>query len=242
MSSPPNPPPHRRSAAWRGARDALALPAWVVSFSLLGVGSLARDAGLPAGAAVLATILIWAAPAQAILFAGISAGTSLFAVALAISLSSLRFLPMTLVLLPMMRREGRSPWAQALLAHYVAVSVWVEASRRLPDMDQADRAPYFLGFANACIVLATLFTAIGYHLAAAVPPPLAAGLLAMTPIFFTVSMCAGARTAPDWLALGLGFILAPVATVVAGSDFDLLTAGLVGGTLAYALHRRRRRP
>jgi hypothetical protein len=30
--------------------------------------------------------------------------------------------------------------------------------------------------------------------------------------------------------------------VLAGSDFDLLTAGLLGGTIAYALHRRRRRP
>jgi predicted branched-subunit amino acid permease len=232
----------RHSAALRGVRDALALPAWVVSFSLLGIGSLARDAGVPAGAAVLATLLIWAAPAQAILFAGMSAGTSLFAVALAICLSSLRFLPMALVLLPMMRRDGRSTWTQALLAHYVAVSVWVEASRRLPDMEPADRTPYFLGFANACIILATIFTAIGYHLAAAVPPPVAAGLLVMTPVFFTVSMCAGARTAPDWVALGLGLVLAPVAAVVAGSDFDLLTAGLVGGTIAYALHRRRRRP
>ena len=55
----------RHSAALRGVRDALALPAWVVSFSLLGIGSLARDAGVPAGAAGLATVRIWAAPAQA---------------------------------------------------------------------------------------------------------------------------------------------------------------------------------
>src|SRR3954453_24160051 len=44
-------------AAWRGVRDALAYPAWIVGFSLFGVGSLARDAGLPAGASVLSTCL-----------------------------------------------------------------------------------------------------------------------------------------------------------------------------------------
>jgi hypothetical protein len=37
---------------WRGVRDALAFPAWIVGLSLVGVGSLARDVGVPAGVAV----------------------------------------------------------------------------------------------------------------------------------------------------------------------------------------------
>src|SRR5215218_3288666 len=61
-----------RAVFWRGARDALALTAWVLGFSLLGVGSLARDAGFPAGAAVLSTMLMWAGPAQAVLFVGVA--------------------------------------------------------------------------------------------------------------------------------------------------------------------------
>src|SRR5215210_3021921 len=48
----------------RGARDAFSFPAWVVGFSLLGVGSMVRDVGHPVGAAMLSTLLIWAGPAQ----------------------------------------------------------------------------------------------------------------------------------------------------------------------------------
>src|SRR5918997_4750093 len=95
---------------WRGTRDALALPAWVVGCSMIGIGSLARDAGVPAGAAVMSTLLIWASPAQAIFFVSLSAGTSLPAIALAICLSSIRFLPMTLAILPLIRRP-RQPVA-----------------------------------------------------------------------------------------------------------------------------------
>ena len=60
--------PHPAGGAFlrRGARDALVLPAWIVGTSLLGIGSLARDAGFPAGAAVVSTVFIWAAPAQAL--------------------------------------------------------------------------------------------------------------------------------------------------------------------------------
>jgi hypothetical protein len=37
----------------------------------------------------------------------------------------------------------------------------------------------------------------------------------------------------------LGFLLLPVATVVLGRDFDLLGAGLAGGTAAYMIGRRK---
>src|SRR5918993_571015 len=115
----------------RGALDALTLPAWVVGLSLFAVGSLAGESGFPAGAAVLSTILIWAGPAQVIFFAGIAAGTALPAIALAVALSSIRLLPMTISILPLLRHQARGTWLQILVAHYVTVTVWVEAQRNL---------------------------------------------------------------------------------------------------------------
>ena len=41
-------------------------------FSLIGVGSLAQDVGFPLMVAVLSTLLMWAGPAQVILFGGIA--------------------------------------------------------------------------------------------------------------------------------------------------------------------------
>ncbi|KAA2235724.1 AzlC family ABC transporter permease [Salinarimonas soli] len=222
-------------------RDALALPAWVVGLSLLGVGSLAHDAGFPAGAAVLSTFLIWAAPAQVILFAGAAAGTALPVLAVAVCLSSIRFLPMTMTMLPLIRRPGQGLGFQAFAAHYVAMTLWVEGQRRLPGIDPEDRPAYYLGFGNACILLSGAATALGYHLVSALPLPLAAAILFMTPIFFTIALVGGARTLADGLALALGAGLAPLATLVVGRDFDLLAVGLVGGTIAYIVGRRARR-
>ena len=226
--------------AWRGMQDALSLPAWVVGCSLLGIGSLARDAGFPAGAAVVSTLFIWASPAQAIFFVSVAAGASLPAVALAICLSSIRFLPMTLAILPLTRRPGQGIAPQIAAAHLVAITTWVEGLRRLPSIPVPERQPYFLGFALACIGVSAVTTYVGYLLVGALPLALADGLLFLPPVFFSVSLVAGARSLGDWAAMFLGFALTPAFNALLGRDFDLLAAGLIGGTAAYLVDRRRR--
>jgi predicted branched-subunit amino acid permease len=225
---------------FRAFRDAVVFPAWIVSLSVVGIGSLAHDAGFPAGAAALSTVLVWAAPAQVMLFAGIAAGTPLAVLALAIGLSSIRFLPMTMAILPLLRAPGQRTSTQFLAAHFVAVTVWVESRRRLPAMPVEERVPYFFGFALGCICLSALATYAGYFLLGVLATPLAAGLLFLTPVFFSISLVAGARGVMDWAALAAGFGLTPVATALVGRDFDLLVLGLVGGTGAYLLGRMRR--
>jgi predicted branched-subunit amino acid permease len=224
----------------RGVLDAVALPAWVVGLSLFAVGSLAGETGFPAGAAVLSTLLIWAGPAQVIFFGGIAAGTALPAIALAVGLSSIRLLPMTMSILPMLRERAKDAAPQILIAHYVTVTVWVEALRRLPPMPPDERVPYYLGFANACLGVCAVTTLFGYTLVGALPLPLAAGLLFLTPTFFTLSLAAGARGASDWLAIASGLALAPLSTALVGKDLDLLVTGLVGGTASYFFGKLRR--
>ena len=231
-----------RDAFWRGGRDALSLPAWVLGFSILGIGSLARDAGFPAGAAVLSTIVMWAGPAQAIFFASVSAGVSYPVIAFAVTLSSIRLLPMTVAILPLLRHPGQGVLTQLAAAHFIAVTMWVEGLRRLPPLAQGERVPYFFGFALACFAVCTAATYIGYFLLGALPMALAAGLLFLTPIFFSVSLVAGAQSLADWTAMLLGAALAPAFHLLLGQDVDLLAAGLVGGTAAYAVGKVRRRP
>ncbi len=57
-----------------------------------------------------------------------------------------------------------------------------------------------------------------------------------------LELVAGARALADWLALGFGFGLAPLATAMFGKDLDLLATGLFGGTAAYLIGRMRRAP
>ncbi|GGK48142.1 AzlC family ABC transporter permease [Salinarimonas ramus] len=229
------------SLVWRGARDALALPAWVVGFALVGVGSLAQGVGYPLGATMLSTLLIWAGPAQVVFFGSLAAGVALPLIAAAICLSSIRFLPMTIALMPLLRRPGQGLLAQIAIAHYIAVTVWVESLRRLPSMPAQERLPYYLGFANACILTTTALTGVGWFLSGTLPAPLASGLLFITPVYFTIALAAGARTAVDVTAIVLGFLLAPLFGHLVGRDFDLLFTGLVGGTIAYLAGRARRR-
>lgn len=230
-----------RSAPFlRGVRDALSLPAWIVGFAFLGVGSLAEGVGYPFAAAVLSTILIWAGPAQVIFFGGLASGTALPAIAIAVGLSSIRLLPMTMALLPLVRRPGQGVLIQLLVAHYVAVMVWIENMRRLPSIDPEERVAYFLGFANACLFTSAALTGVGYYAAAAVSAPFAAGLLFLTPLFFSISLIGGARGRLEWSALALGAVLAPAFGWLAGKDFDLLLTGLVGGTAAYLIGKTRR--
>ena len=222
---------------WLGMRAALGIPSLMLMASLVGVGGLCRDVGWPLGAGMFSTVLIWAAPGQLVFFGSLAAGASLPAVALAISLSSIRFVPMCMAILPLLRGSKTPIWQQMLLMHYVAVTAWVEGMRRLPGLEKHRRIPYFLGFANTVMAAATLATGAGYYLIGALPPPLAAALLFTSPIYFTVAWVAGARRAIDWLAGGLGFAIAPFVFSVVPPGLDLLVEGLVAGTLAYLVHR-----
>ncbi|WP_293864983.1 AzlC family ABC transporter permease [uncultured Alsobacter sp.] len=221
----------------RGAFDALSFPAWTVAFALVGVGSIARDVGQPLGSAVLSTLLVWAGPAQVIFYGGLGTGMAPLAIAAAVCFSSIRFLPMTMSILPLIRRPKDSLLWQMVLAHYVAVTVWSEGLRRLPNVPVEARQAYYLGFANACVWLAALGTGLGYFLVGALPGPLAAALLFLTPIFFTLSVSGGARRLADWLAIFLGFALQPLSVWLVGESFDLLAVGLVGGTVAFLVAR-----
>jgi predicted branched-subunit amino acid permease len=223
----------------RGVRDGSGIPALVLMASLIGVGGLARDIGYPMWAGVLSTVLVWAGPAQVLLFGSIAAGASLTAVGLAVCLSSIRFLPMTVSIIPLLRAPGIGTLRLLLAAHMVAVTAWTEGTRRLPSMPQTERWPWFMGFAMTVMAAAALATGIGYYLIGALQPALAAALLFTTPMFFTISLAAGCRTPADWTALGLGFALAPFSTLLLGSDFDLLATGVIGGTAAYLIQCRK---
>jgi predicted branched-subunit amino acid permease len=237
------PPPKAWSAFARGARDGAGLPAVVLMASLVGIGGLARDVDYPMWAAVLSTVLMWAGPAQVLLFGSLAAGASLGAIAITVSLSSIRFLPMVVSILPLLRGDarGRPIGLRRLLlaAHFVAVTGWTEGRRRMPAMPPGARWPWFMGFGLVIMAAASFATGAGYYLMGALPPVLAAALLFTTPMFFTLSLVAGSRTVADGVALVSGAVLAPLATWLVGRDFDLLVAGLLGGTLAWLLRPRR---
>jgi hypothetical protein len=82
-------------------------------------------------------------------------------------------------------------------------------------------------------------TGAGYGLAANLPPLLAAGILALTPLTFLLSTARNAHRLVDKLALALGLALYPLISFL-NTGVEILISGIVAGTLAYGVHRWRK--
>ncbi len=207
---------------------------------MIGFGALARDAGFSVGQAVFMTVGIFQLPGQVALVDQVARGATLVTVAFAVLLTAIRLLPMTVVLMPYLRGSGLPRGLEYAASHFVAITAWVEGIRRLPPLPQHVRLPFFLGFASLLCSGTVIATVAGYHLAGQLPPALGAALLFLTPIYFVLSLIAAATSLADRLAILFGVVLGPALFLLA-PGLDLLATGLIGGTLAYALGRWRRR-
>jgi predicted branched-subunit amino acid permease len=238
-ASPPEPAVARKPAAtiMAGARAAVGLPTVTIFFSLVGIGGLVRDIGWPMLAGVLSSVLMWAGPAQVLLFGSLAAGVSLPVIMLAVLLSSLRFLPMTMSIMPLLSSPRRPLWQLLLAAHLIAITNWIEGLRRLPALPESQRYSFFMGFGSAVMLSGAVATGCGYYMVAALPGVLGAALLFTTPIFFTASILAPLRTWPEAMPVIFAVVLAPFAPLLVGEDYALLLIGLGGGTLAWLVQR-----
>jgi len=230
-----------RQALHAGAREALGVPAAVLGAGFIGYGSLAADAGYPVALTLLATFAIWALPGQLVLMEMQAAGTALAATLLAVSLSAARFFPMSLTLMPLLRRGGtvRRLWQFLLAAQLVSMTTWAVAIRRFEDDDLADlesRWQYFIGFSAVCIGSAAICAVIGQLLIGALPPLARFGLALLTPLYFFVTLVGEARSLSSVVALASGAVVALALHPVA-PGWSLLGAGFIGGTAAFLLQR-----
>jgi len=234
MSSPDT--SEKSDLTWflRGARGIASAPAVILMMTLVGYGGLAREAGLSLGETLIGLALIWALPSLLVMVSGILSGASLIVCMIAVALSAIRLLPMTIAFVPLVRDPQRPRWLVFFAAHFVAVTAWVFAQTKLPDLPRSVRLPYFLGFATVLVATCLVLVAIAYVALAAFPPIVAGALFFMTPVYFLTALWATARFSVDKVAMCAGLVLGPVFHVLE-PEFDVLWAGLIGGTLAYLL-------
>ena len=210
----------------------------VLAGTYIGMGALAHDFGFASWWLALSTVLVWAAPAQVILVSTLGAGATLFEVAIAVSLSAIRLFPMVVALLPLLRGPDTRLRDLLLPTHFTSVSMWVESQRLLPAMPRERRIAFCNGLSVGYMGTAATFGFVGYYLAAELPPLFAGTLLFLTPMSFLISTVRNARMMVDRLALVLGLLLGSLLTYL-HVQLDLLWTGVVGGTLAYIVHRLR---
>jgi predicted branched-subunit amino acid permease len=206
---------------------------YVLLGNYLGIGALAHEFGFSLPWMILSTVLVWAAPAQVILISTLGSAT-LAEVALAVTLSSVRFLPMVAALLPMLKQPGTPQRHLLLPMHLTAISVWVEGMRLLPARPRAERIAFYNGLGLGLILAAVMASAFGFYLAARLPPLFAATLLFFTPMALLMS-ASRSRTLIDRLAFALGLVVWPI-LAAQKIGLDLMWTGLIAGSIAYLVH------
>src|SRR5580704_12284932 len=213
----------------------------VLFVTYIGIGALAHDTHFSLAWALLATLLVWAGPAQIILISTLASGASVVQSAIAVTVSAIRLFPMVAAVLPLMKTPQTKKRQLILVAHFTAVTLWVECYRFLPHVPRERRIAFVHGLGSGLLLIGLAATTIGYALAANLTQTFAAAILLLTPLAFLFSTARNSKELADVVALVLGLALYPFAAML-NSGADILVSGVSAGTIAYGVHWWRKRP
>jgi predicted branched-subunit amino acid permease len=230
-----------RAFAWGMRSVASTVLSLVLFATYLGIGALAHDTHFSLGWALASTVLVWAGPAQIILISTLGSGATMVQAAIAVTVSAVRLFPMVVSVLPMMRTPQTKRRHLLLVMHFIAVTLWVECFRLLPQVPRERRIAFAHGLGVGLGSVCLTATALGYGLAANLPQLFAAAILLLTPLAFLLSTARNCRQLADVLALVLGLALFPLVSML-HTGVDILISGVSAGSIAYGAHWWRERP
>src|SRR5205814_3961485 len=113
---------------------------------------------------------------------------------------AIRLFPMVVSVLPLLRTAQTKRRHVVLAAHFVAVTLWVECYRLLPQVPRKRRIVFVHGLGCGLLAVCLSATALGYGLAANLPQLFAAAILLLTPLAFLLSTAHTCRQISDLLA------------------------------------------
>jgi predicted branched-subunit amino acid permease len=226
----------RNAAFLGGMRESASTPALVLGASFLGFGSLCRQAGWTLPMSLASTTTGWALPGQITLIELYGVGASAAAILLAVWLSGMRLLPLTLSLMPFLRHPGTPRWRYYLVAHFIAVTAWANGMQRCPILPSEQRLPFMFGFASVLWSFSMIATAAGFLMVDWLPLSVGLGLLFLNPVYFMLVFSVDLTRANRALPLILGAICGPLFHLLS-PDWSLLLTGAFAGTAGFLLER-----
>jgi predicted branched-subunit amino acid permease len=229
-----------RAFAWGMSAVATTVLSLVLFATYLGIGALAHDSHFSLGWVLGSTLLVWAGPAQIILISTLGSGATAVQAAIAVTVSAIRLFPMVVSVLPLLKTPETKRRHLVLATHFIAVTLWVECYRLLPQVPRERRLAFTHGLGCGLVTVCMVATTLGYGLAANLPPLFAAAILLLTPLAFLLSTARNCRQISDVLALVLGLALFPLVAMLQ-TGVDILISGIAAGTIAYGVHWWRER-
>jgi predicted branched-subunit amino acid permease len=227
-----------RDAFRSAALKTLGAPLWVLAAGMVGFGAMGHSQGISPWLVGLSSALIFALPGQIVMLELLLAGSSLLAIALAVTLTSSRFITMTVTLFPQLadeHKQGSTGKRLYAYVHVLAMTAWATSMRDFTRIEPRYRLSYFLGSGLPCWLIALPATLVGYALAGVVPAPITLALVFLNPLFFLLTFTE-VKPWANRLAIVLGGCLGP-ALYLLDRDSSLLASGLLGGTAAYLISK-----
>jgi predicted branched-subunit amino acid permease len=207
----------------------------VLFAGMVGFGAMGRTNGFDLWFTTATSFLMFALPGQIVMLEMILVGASSLTIALATTLTATRFVTMTATLFPMLHEHDRNKALYAKV-HLLAMTAWAVSLKEFATIEPKHRLSYFVGLGILCWLISVPGTIVGFLIAGSVPMPITLGLIFINPLFFLLTFTE-IKVSGYRLAILLGSIAGPICYVL-DRDTSLLTAGLIGGTLAYWIDRR----
>lgn len=215
-----------------GMRGIFSLPAIILMLSFVGFAAFTAEANIPVGQVMFMTGMVWALPAKVILVGSMLSGAHIATAFLAVTLSSVRMMPMVAALIPEIRTSRTPTWLLLILSHFVAITAWVFAMERVRDVPRAGRVAFFAGFGVTLTLANIALVGLVYGAVSEFPPIVSGCLFFLTPVYFLTSIWISARHRVIYWALGIGLVLGWLFAMIA-PEYDILLTGVIGGTLAW---------
>jgi predicted branched-subunit amino acid permease len=226
------------SAFLPGLREAIGAPGVAMAATFCAFGAAVREAGLGPGWALLACWGIYGMPGQLVLVQSAATGWAggVGAAVMGAVAVNARFLPMAVSITPVLAARDR--WRLLPAVPFIAVTPWAAAMRALPAIAAPARVSWFLGFGLTSWMVAGSAALAGFFIAGALGPEARAALLFVNPLYYGLLLAADFDRPAPRRAVLCGVAAASLALVLPASA-ALLVAGLVGGTAAFLIGRRR---
>ena len=211
--------------------------------SFFAIGALTNDSGFSFLQNIVFSLICFALPGQLVAAELYAAGSGLLVVTATVLLVNCRLLPMTVVLLPLLKDPGQPEPAahrrwNLLIVHWVAVTSWVCYLASYRSVPPPHRRRYFIIMSALLWLNSLVASALGYWVGDFLPHQWLVGLLFLNPAYFLCIMLRSLFKRNDFYAFLAGMLLLPPVHYFL-PEWDILLTGLIVGTAVFYYDRRR---